>query len=61
MRKGSGRLSLNVKEVVAKFQKAENSPVHRRGTFKIDMPFEDALRKILKAKSEPKNAGKPKS
>jgi hypothetical protein len=34
------------------FQKAEGSPSHRKGTFKIDKPFEEALDIVLKAKPQ---------
>ncbi len=46
--------NLSVKKVLAEFRKAENSTAHRKGTFKIDVPFEDALKAIAKAKPEPK-------
>jgi len=36
--------NLSVKKVLAEFQKAENSTAHRKGTFRIDVPFEDALK-----------------
>ena len=45
---------LNVAKVVEDFQKAEQSPGHRNGTFKIDAPFERALDTILKSKPEVK-------
>ncbi len=50
-RKSANRL--NVKKVLADFQKAEESSARRNGTFKIDAPFDDALKTILKAKPEP--------
>jgi hypothetical protein len=52
MKREDARLS--VKKVLSEFQKAENSPGRRKGTFKIDAPFEDALDRILKAKPAPK-------
>jgi hypothetical protein len=45
---------LNIAKVMADFQEVEDSPSHRKGTFKIDKPFDEALRTILKAKPEPK-------
>lgn len=47
--------TISVEKVLAEFHKAENSTAHRKGTFKIDAPFDDALNKILKAKPEPKH------
>jgi hypothetical protein len=44
---------LDVRRVLEEFQKAEELPPHRNGTFKIDAPFEDALKTILKAKTGP--------
>jgi hypothetical protein len=43
---------LNVRKVVQEFQKAEESTAHRNGTFKIDAPFEQALKTILKTKQK---------
>ncbi|MGA9059649.1 MAG: hypothetical protein WB763_24430 [Terriglobia bacterium] len=41
---------LSIEKVLAEFQKPEESQAHRNGTFKIDAPFEQALKAILKAK-----------
>jgi hypothetical protein len=41
---------LDVSTVMEEFQKSEASSGHRKGTFKIDAPFEKALDTILKAK-----------
>jgi len=41
---------LDVKKVLEQFQKAEASPAHRKGTFKIGVPFDKALDAILKSK-----------
>jgi hypothetical protein len=49
---------LNITKVLEDFQTAEESTAHRKGTFKIDKPFEEALGTILKAKPESK---KPKA
>jgi hypothetical protein len=38
------------------FQKAEESPAHHNGTFKIDAPFEKGLDTIIKAKPDSKKA-----
>jgi hypothetical protein len=46
--------NLSVGKVLAEFRKAEKSSAHRKGTFKIDMPFEDALKVVARAKPEPK-------
>jgi hypothetical protein len=51
---------LNVKKVLTEFQKAENAPARRNGTFKIDAPFEKALDTILKAKPDTKQSKSPK-
>ena len=49
--------SLQIEKVLAEFEKAEKSTSHRKGTFKIDVPFEQALKIVAHAKPEPK---KPK-
>ena len=41
---------------MAEFQKIKKSTAHRKGTFKIDMPFEDALKIVAHAKPEPKKS-----
>ena len=46
---------LSIEKVLAEFQKSEQSTAHRKGTFKIDMPFEDALKVVARAKPEPKS------
>jgi len=51
----AGLSRFDVAKVMEEFQKSEESPLHRNGTFKIDAPFEKALDTILKAKP-----GKPK-
>jgi hypothetical protein len=45
---------LNVEEAMAEFLKSEESSPHRKGTFKIDAPFEDALKIIVKATPDSK-------
>lgn len=47
------RDKLNIEKVVADFQKSEDLSSHRRGTFKIDAPFEKALDTILKSRPDP--------
>ncbi len=47
------RLRLNVQKVLADFQKVEESSSHRKGTFKITAPFEEALETILRVKPNP--------
>lgn len=51
-KKTDGRL--DVKAVIDEFQRAEESPVHRKDAFKIDAPFEKALDKILSATNKAK-------
>jgi hypothetical protein len=46
--------SLNVSHILKEFSKAEESTTHRKGTFKIEAPFEKALDTVLKAKPKPK-------
>jgi len=42
--------TLDVRKILEQFQEAEESKAHRKGTFKIDAPFERALDTILKSK-----------
>jgi len=49
---------LNVVKVMDDFQKAEDDSSHRKGTFKIDAPFEKALDTMLKSKPAPKKTSK---
>ena len=49
---------LDVAKVMEDFQREEESPSHRKGAFKIERPFDEALDTILKAKPEPR---KPKA
>jgi len=44
--------SLNVEGVLREFRISEESQAHRKGTFKINAPFEKALYTILKAKPQ---------
>ena len=53
-RKRSRRGHLSVRKVLEQFDEVERSSAHRKGTFKIDMPFEDALQTVLKAKPDRK-------
>ena len=43
-----------VGKVMEDFQKAEESPFDRSGTFKIEKPFDEALDTILKIKLQPR-------
>lgn len=43
---------LNVRKVVKDFQREEAVSSHRKGTFKIDKPFDEGLKAILKAKPQ---------
>jgi len=45
--------SLDVAKVMKEFQEAEESTAHRKGTFKIEKPFEEALDTILKVNPGP--------
>lgn len=51
---------LDVEKILEDFDKEEKSKSHRKGTFKIDKPFEEALDTILKAKPELKAKEKGK-
>lgn len=42
--------NLNVSRVLEEFHEYENSHEHRKGTFKLDVSFEQAIKKIAKAK-----------
>ena len=42
--------NLDIKKIVNDFQCEEKSPSHRKGTFKIDKPFDEALNVVLKVK-----------
>jgi hypothetical protein len=44
---------LNIIKVMDDFQESEESSSHRKGTVKIEAPFEDALKTSLKAKTGP--------
>lgn len=52
-RRKSSRLSL--KRVMDEFRRSEDSTAHRKGTFKIDVPFEDALKLVLKKRPAAKS------
>ena len=54
MKKADASKKLDVRKVLEEFQKAEESPAHHIGTFKIDAPLEKALDTIIKAKPGPK-------
>lgn len=45
---------IDVEEVLKEFREYEESSGRRKGTFKIDAPFDEALKKILKAKPKAK-------
>lgn len=46
--------SLDVGKILDDFKKGEASSANRKGSLKIDAPFEEAMNKILRAKPEPK-------
>lgn len=54
MKKTTPRNSLNIGGVLSEFQETEKSKAHRKGTFKIEAPFEKAIDTILKAMPESK-------
>lgn len=49
---------LNIEKILTEFQEVENTRGHRKGTFKIDKSFNEALDTILKAKPESKASKK---
>lgn len=49
---------LDVNRVIKEFDKSEHSETHRRGTFKIEAPFDKALNTVLKSKA-PKKSKRP--
>ncbi len=51
------RDKLDVGKVIEEFQKAESKPGHRKDAFKIEGNFEDAVKRIAKAK--PAKVNKP--
>jgi len=57
-KKSSSDDTLDIVKIMEEFQKAEESPSGRTGTFKINKPFDEALDMILKTKPEPKNQSK---
>jgi hypothetical protein len=51
------KTKLDTDKIMREFQQVENSEAHRRGTFKVEAPFEKAVDTILKSanqKSRPK-------
>jgi hypothetical protein len=54
-RKGRRREpEFSVSDALEKFQGYEDSPAHRKGTFKINASFEEALDRVLRLKTKPK-------
>jgi hypothetical protein len=49
---------LNVAKILNEFQKSEGALPHRKGTFRIDKPFEEALNTIVKTKLPSKKSSK---
>jgi hypothetical protein len=45
---------LNIKKILTQFQEYEESKDYRKGAFKIEAPFEQAVKKIAKAKPQRK-------
>ena len=48
--------TLNVPKIVRELEHQEELSSHRKGTFKIDKPFDEALEAILKAKQTPRES-----
>jgi len=46
--------ALDVGKVMKEFREAEEFSTHRKGTFKIDKPFEEALETLLRSKPKAK-------
>lgn len=55
------RANLNVSKVIKEFEKNEKSSAHRKGTFKIEAPFEKAVNALLQAKPTKKLTSKKPS
>ena len=49
---------LDIQKIVKEFNQSEQESNGRKGTFKIDAPFDEAVKSILKAKPEPKKGTK---
>lgn len=49
---------LDVSKTLKEFRKQEESSARRKDALKIDAPFDEAMKKILKAKPEPKKRKK---
>jgi hypothetical protein len=46
---------LPVEKIIREFEESEAKPGHRKDAFKIDVPFDEALRRIAAAGPEPKS------
>jgi hypothetical protein len=44
--------AINIEKVLEDFRKAEAAPRHRKDAFKIEGRFEDAVKRIAKAKPQ---------
>ena len=49
---------LPVEKIIREFEESEAKPGHRKDAFKIDVPFDEAPRRIAKVKPEPRPSGK---
>jgi hypothetical protein len=47
---------LNVQKVLQEFEEAEREKTHRKGTFRIDRPFEEALDTLLRPRPKTRTA-----
>jgi len=49
---------LPVEKIIREFEEQEAKPGHRKDVFKIDVPFDEAPRRVAKVKPEPRPSGK---
>jgi hypothetical protein len=52
--KAKTRKEIEIRKIVKEFERSESSKAHRKGTFKIEAPFEKALDTVLKSKAKKK-------
>lgn len=57
MKKRNSKASpeVDVREIIKEFEKSEESKAHRKGTFKINEPFEKAVDSLLKSRPRKKH------
>lgn len=54
-RKKLANQTLNIANIIEQFRKSESNPGHRKDAFKIEGNFEDAVKRIAKAKPKKPN------